>query len=245
MIQTLSGCYTGEFPHLPVPGTGRSCSLHGGRKDLISLRDLRRQPRRRGTLAPQRNSNDLSSKHNASTPSVRFFPLPTGSFAHQKDLLLSSTGVRLHTSSESLASSATDEGGSSRREEGDAAERRTQVPTEKMEAEEQNEGMEDLNFLSEEEVQEKTLEKVEENKELEGEVKEGEEEEGQSWTENKEDDADEVREVPGEGETWCGCRAFGKGLRHGTVHEANTFVIDTSEAEQGEVSEWEEHWKMQ
>ncbi|ROT70962.1 hypothetical protein C7M84_010743 [Penaeus vannamei] len=45
VIQTLSGCYRGEFPHIPVNGRTRH---HGrvpraGQRDLISLRELRRR----------------------------------------------------------------------------------------------------------------------------------------------------------------------------------------------------------
>ncbi|XP_037781322.1 uncharacterized protein LOC119577818 [Penaeus monodon] len=45
VIQTLSGCYWGEFPHIPVNGRTQNLGRvpRAGQRDLISLRELRRR----------------------------------------------------------------------------------------------------------------------------------------------------------------------------------------------------------
>lgn len=45
VIQTLSGCYRGEFPHIPVNGRTQNLGRvpRAGQRDLISLRELRRR----------------------------------------------------------------------------------------------------------------------------------------------------------------------------------------------------------
>ncbi|KAK8376505.1 hypothetical protein O3P69_009859 [Scylla paramamosain] len=210
VIQTLSGCYTGEFPHLPVPGTGKTYSLQGGRKDLISLKDLRLQACPHVTLAPPHSSNDQDSPVRV-VPSP---PLPTDPPAHQsKGLLHSPTRSLLRTSSESLVSSAEGEAEVCWRTGGDASGHLTQA-----EVEAGGEVTDELNSQSEERQREKT-------KELHN--------SGESEEENT--DREEESTTKQDVGAWCGCRAYGEGLQRGTVHDANAFIIDTSEAESGEI----------
>ena len=212
VIQTLSGCYTGEFPHLPVHGTGRTCSLQGGRKDLISLRDLRRQPRPHVNLTHPHNFNDQNSP-------VRVVPSPlhTDPLTYQLEgLPHSPASSHLYTSSESLVFSVESEAKDCWRERRDADDQLTRTPTEGMEVETRDE----VDFQLEERHQE-----------------EEEESDGMDGREVEDTDTEEERTTKQEVEAWCGCRAYGEGLQRGTVHDANTFMIDTSQAEWGEVSE--------
>ena len=212
MIQTLSGCYTGEFPHLPVPGTGKTYSLQGDRKDLISLKALRRQACPHVTLAPPHNSDDQDSPVRV-VPSP---PLPTDPPTHQsKGLLHSPSRSLLRTSSESLVSSAEGEAEVCWRTGGDASGHLTQA-----EMEVEAEVTDDLDSQIEERQREKR-EELNNN--------DGREEED---TDIQEEDI--TKQDVG---AWSGCRAYGEGLQRGTVHEANAFIIDTSEAESGEVSD--------
>lgn len=212
VIQTLSGCYTGEFPHLPVPGTGRTCSLQGVREDLISLRDLRRQSCPHVTLVPPHNSDRQDSRDRV-VPSP---PFPTDSPAHQKSIHLHSpVGSLLCTSSESVVSLSEGETEDSWREGREAAGQRTQTPSVGMEVEGGVEATNNLNFHREEEKKEES--------------------DGMSEKEEEDADTEEERTTRQDVETWCGCRAYGEGLQRGTVHDANAFMVDTSEAEWGEV----------
>ncbi|KAG0726127.1 Filamin-B [Chionoecetes opilio] len=191
VIQTLSGCYTGEFPHLPVLGKGRTSSLQGGRKDLISLRDLRRQTRPDATLALPHNSDDQDSPVQLlPSPPLLTNPLPNLLDTH----LHMPTGSLLCTRSESLVSSV------------------------ESEAEEGGEVMDDVQ--SQERYQEE------------------EQEEETNGMDGKEEyvDTEEQRLMKQDVEAWCGCRAYGEGLQRGSVRAANAFMVDTSEAEWGEVS---------
>lgn len=212
MIQTLSGCYTGEFPHLPVPGTGTTYSLQGDREDLISLKDLRRQACPHVTLAPPHSSDDQDSPVRV----VQSPPLPADPSKHQsRGLLHSPTRRFLRTSSESLVSSAEGEAEVCWRTGGDVS---SHGPLGKVEV--RGEVTNDLNSQSEERQQERT-------------------EELQSIDGREEEDTDREEESTTKQDVgaWCGCRAYGEGLQRGTVHDANAFLIDTSEAESGEVSD--------
>ncbi|XP_045120646.1 uncharacterized protein LOC123510019 [Portunus trituberculatus] len=211
VIQTLSGCYTGEFPHLPVPGTGRTYSLQGGRKDLISLKDLRRQACPHVTLAPPHNSDDEDSPVRI-VPSP---PLPADPPTHQsKGLLYSPTRSLLRTSSESLVSSAEGEAEVCWRTGGDASGHLTRP---EMEVEAGSKVTGDLNSQTERRQREKTEEV--------------------NSSDGKEEEVTDSEEIitKQDVEMWSGCRAYGEGLQWGTVHEANAFIIDTSEAESGEI----------
>lgn len=149
-------------------------------------------------------------------------PFPTDPLAHQLEGRLNSPASGLLcTSSESLVSLVEGEVEDCWREGGDAAGQRTRSPTEGTEVDARGEVTDCLNSQLDERQRE-----------------EEEEEESNDMNGKEEEDADseEERTVRQEAETWCGCRAYGEGLQRGTVHDANAFVIDTSEAEWGEVS---------
>ncbi|XP_071546969.1 uncharacterized protein [Panulirus ornatus] len=234
VIKTLSGCYRGEFPHVPVSGSGQTPSLRGTQRDLISLRELRHTRSLPESLALPPISEQPAPEPEESPVYVIRNPLqpmdpittqlmrehernPDGhntysQYNSSESLALSSDSAVM--SSEGAVVSTDDEGdgvglqvdSDSESKSLEASHTTPETPVNDSAVAE--EASEDL--CSEEEEEERRCE--------EEETREGEE------------DEERRRSTAG------GCRAYGEGLTKGTVSGVNAFIIDTVGADQGEVT---------
>lgn len=205
VIQTLSGCYRGEFPHVPVNGRAQHLGRvpRTGQRDLISLRELRRRASLPECLALLPICEVPSPESGSPVEVIRnpFLPMDQITAQLMKE---SSVGdcengtYSFYNSSESINLSVnSDESEKHKPVCNDATANEQTVDTGKEECDTYGETTADSTCKMEDRISE---------------------------TKN---DAKATSNFT--------CNAYGEGLERGKLGEVLTFIIDTAGAEQGEV----------
>ncbi|KAK7045911.1 hypothetical protein SK128_006001 [Halocaridina rubra] len=235
VIKTLSGCYRGEFPHIPVSGHMGSASVHrtGHRGDLISLRDLRcaSLPGFLECLPVSDNNEEVFQESPLLVVQNSFQPMDPLT-AHMMD-----SGVSLEeniyshfSSSESVSISAN----SDEQKVHIGSDEDTEVSTSSVLTPSFTTGnsSEDSSCAQDKKIQDAwaSIQDVHPVKEVAEKLSNTDTvDEKETTNLTMDHEADKQDEV-------CMCKAYGTGLHRGKVGRINTFILDTGGAEHGEVT---------
>ncbi|KAK8726535.1 hypothetical protein OTU49_010295 [Cherax quadricarinatus] len=241
VIQTLSGCYRGEFPHVPVSGASGTTSrvVRKDLGDLISLKELRRSslpeilsllPTSESPSPEFESPVDIShtSCHQTSSDTTALLP-------HPQTIITEDSVYAKHSSCESAVLSSDSANFSLEGVVSTDTSGKGDIQTHSQDAVECSQSKSDRVLTDVSTVVEEA------NIDLSSEDEKEEEEEIQvddkDYEGDREEEAEDKEEKTrgGQGEDRCGCRAYGDGLAWGTILDTNSFIIDTVAADQGEV----------